>query len=80
MQIKKFNIFKDFTKLKKLLLKEERWSFGSYESKLEKRRCMNLYIIRTLCSSDKVYVYKDDNGLLGIIGIDYYKERKKGTI
>ena len=75
MQIKKFNIFKDFTKLKKLLLKEERWSFGSYESKLEKRRCMNLYIIRTLCSSDKVYVYKDDNGLLGIIGIDYHKKK-----
>lgn len=75
MEIKKFNLFKDFTKLKKLLLKEERWSFGSYESKLKKRRCMNLYIIRSLCCSDNVYVYKNDNDLLGIIGIDYHKRK-----
>ncbi len=35
--IKKYKGIRDYQKVKELLLKEERWSFGSYESGLNKK-------------------------------------------
>ena len=74
---KKYKGIRDYKKLRKLLLKEERWSFGGNESGLEKKHCIDLYIFVELCNSDKIIVALDENNnLLGIIAIDYLKRKK----
>lgn len=75
--IKKYKKIRDYKKLKQLLLKEERWSFGAHESGLNKKECIDLYIFVELCNSDKTIVALDENNnMLGIIAIDYLKRKK----
>lgn len=75
--IKRYKTIRDYKKLKQLLLKEERWSFGAHESGLNKNKCIDLYIFVELCNSDKTIVALDENNnLLGIIAIDYLKRKK----
>ena len=77
MIIDKYKRVRDYKKLKEMLLKEERWSFGAYESGLNKKKCIDLYIFLHLCNSDKKWVALDEqNNLLGIITIKYLKKKK----
>lgn len=41
---KKYKGIRDYKKLRKLLLKEERWSFGGNESGLEKKAVISVYL------------------------------------
>lgn len=75
--IENYRKIRDYKKLKELLLKEKRWSFGAYESGLDKEKCIDLYIFVHLCNSDKKWVALDEqHNLLGIITINYLKKKK----